>query len=73
MQKVRPDNVGFEQHACDSQKKGDWIIFSCTQCQYERRFNYKTKEVEVQKGQFYALHQGAYYPTGIQPKLFNLN
>lgn len=66
-------DLGFEKHECSSKKEGDWIIFSCTQCDYVRRFNWKTREVKVENGNLLVLHKGSHVPVGLDSALTTLN
>lgn len=55
----------FKQHNCEANREGEWLVFKCPHCAYERRFNNSTGEMEVQKGAPDAMHQGQYMPLGI--------
>ena len=61
-------------HTCNSTRKGDWIVFSCEQCEgYERRLNWKTGEMKVKTGGSTAQHSGVHIPAGVNPALMNLS
>ena len=63
----------FEQHSCKAIREGEWLVFKCPQCAYERRFNNSTGEMEVQKGNPGAMHQGQYLPVGIDFSALSAN
>lgn len=54
----------FEQHHCDAIREGEWLIFRCPECDYERRFNRNTGEMKVRQGPEHVLHEGQYMPFG---------
>ncbi len=56
-----------ERHECTSERKDNWVIFRCPQCDYVRRMNWETGEMKVRGGDFGVLHSGMHYPTGINP------
>lgn len=46
-------------HHCTSHRDGDWITWRCPQCTgYERRFNWRTGEMHIQRGDTDILHVG---------------
>lgn len=46
-------------HECTSHRDGDWITWRCPHCEeYERRFNWQTGEMHVQRGNATAQHTG---------------
>ena len=46
-------------HECTSYRDGDWIIFRCPLCPgYERRFNWVTGEMQVDRAGSKAQHTG---------------
>ncbi len=63
----------FEQHTCLAVREGEWLVFKCPDCAYERRFNNKTGEIKVQHGAPDALHQGQYQPVGIDFRNISVN
>ena len=49
-----------ETHHCTSHQDGDWMIWRCPECRgYERRLNWRTGEMQVQRGGSQAQHTGA--------------
>lgn len=53
-----------DTHQCLSHREGDWIIFHCPLCKdYERRVNWKTREVKVRRGSSNAVHAGSHAPV----------
>lgn len=71
--KVELIDLGYEKHECNSKREGDWIVFSCKECEYERRYNWKTREVKVTGENIMVLHKGMHAPTGLNPQLMNVN
>ena len=63
----------FEQHTCEAARVGEWLIFKCPNCAYERRFNRSTGKMEVQPGDPDAMHEGQYVPVGIDFSTINAN
>ena len=57
-------NIQFEGlpsdiHHCTSHRDGDWIIWRCPRCEgYERRYNWRTTEMRVKRGNSEAQHTG---------------
>jgi len=65
---------GFEKHTCKSRREGDWLIFECPQCDYVRKWNPTTSEMNlVDSGDENALHSGMHQPTGAQLEKYNPN
>lgn len=65
---------GLERHVCTSKKKGDWIFFSCSECDYLRKMNPFTNEIKLlNPGDENALHQGMHAPVGLQAEKLNPN
>ncbi len=58
--KAKVLEMGVEQHECTATREGDWIIYTCKQCSYQRRINLKTNKMEVTEGNPLALHLGFY-------------
>lgn len=51
-------DLSADVHHCTSHRKGDWITWRCPLCEgYERRFNWRTGEMEV-IGRTLAQHTG---------------
>lgn len=71
--KIRTLDFGSEKHTCTSEKKGDWIIFTCPDCDYVRKLNYKTQEMKVSGGNITTAHSGLHIPVGLQPENLSLN
>ena len=58
-QKSFPGQTPPTEHECTSHREGDWVIFRCPLCPgYERRFNWVTGEMQVDRGGSTALHSG---------------
>ena len=64
-----------EKHECRSRREGDWVIYTCPHhdCDYERRFNVRTGEMEFHGISTEILHHGRSAPVGIDPVSINLN
>ncbi len=46
-------------HHCTSYRENDWIVWRCPHCQdYERRYNWKTGKMRVNRGGSVAQHTG---------------
>ena len=70
---MKPLDFGYDEHSCTSERKGDWIIFKCPQCDYVRKMNYKTGEMKVKGGNLTTLHKGFHVPVGLQPDKLGMN
>lgn len=57
-----------DSHACESRREGDWIVFTCPQCEeFERRINFETGEQHTTpSANPYILHQGSFMPAGFE-------
>ena len=62
-------NDNFERHQCEAERNEDWLIFTCPQCDYIRRLNWRTGEMKSKGGSSEVLHEGYYQPPGIDPSL----
>lgn len=53
--------LGSENHKCESTQEGDWIVYRCPICKnYERRINWRTKEMKVKQSNSRFLHSGSH-------------
>jgi hypothetical protein len=59
-------NDGEIRHTCKSHQEGDWIVFTCPQCEgYERRININTGKMETRALENNdILHIGNFQPAG---------
>lgn len=65
-----PASVHTENHSCESHLRGDWIIWTCPECEgYERRLNWRTGEMKAKKAPTQAHHYGMNLTQGISPRL----
>ncbi|KAA3612183.1 MAG: hypothetical protein DWQ05_19465 [Calditrichaeota bacterium] len=56
-------NADQNHHPCNSIRHGDWVVFKCPLCpDYERRINWRTKEVSVKGSTPEILHNGEHLP-----------
>jgi len=55
-------NDAPNNHTCIGHQEGDWIIFSCCQCNYLRKMNWKTGEMHTQPGDESVTHSGQHVP-----------
>lgn len=61
-------------HQCKSKMEGDWILFDCSACSYQRKINWKTREMKVQEGEDpFIRHSGSHAPSVFQNDLYNPN
>jgi hypothetical protein len=52
-------DIPADTHHCTSHRDGDWITWRCPQCAgYERRMNWRTGEMHIQRGGSEAQHVG---------------
>ncbi|MCA9734012.1 MAG: hypothetical protein H6696_04455 [Deferribacteres bacterium] len=57
------ENTSDTHHPCKSIRNGDWIVFTCPLCpDYERRVNWRTKELTVKGSKAEIQHSGDYIP-----------
>jgi DnaJ-class molecular chaperone len=53
------NNTPTDIHHCTSHQQGDWITWRCPHCSgYERRLNWRTGEMSIQRGGSEAQHVG---------------
>lgn len=73
--KIRALTDDPERHPCQSRKEGDWFIYSCPQCGYERKVNYKTSKTKIiNEGESpLAMHFGTSRATGSVPGTYHSN
>ncbi|MCB0587548.1 MAG: hypothetical protein KDD06_19805 [Phaeodactylibacter sp.] len=65
---------GFDKHACEGRREGDWYIFECPECSYIRKWNPTTNEMNlVDSGDENVLHNGWFKPVGLQADKYNPN
>ena len=58
------------KHSCESRLEGDWIIWTCRECEgYERKLNWRTGEMRAKRTPTTAEHYGMNLTTGISPRL----
>lgn len=55
----------FDQHHCEGVREGEWLVFKCRDCTYERRYNSITGEMKVIHGPGDVLHDGRYNPPAL--------
>lgn len=52
----------YEQHRCDARREGDWIIYTCPQCDYQMKDNLVTGEMQIENAKRDVAHSGEYLP-----------
>lgn len=64
-------NDAPQRHQCVVRRDGDWIIFTCPQCEgYERRLHLFDGKTTVQEGEDpFALHEGVFIPQDLKAEL----
>ena len=62
-----------EKHRCTSFRAGDWIVYRCTECDYELRENWRTKEVQIRNEKRDVKHYGGFFPEEYREAFENLN
>ena len=72
--KVKLLDLNYTIHKCNSQRKDGWIIFKCPDCDYVRKLNLKTNEMQVEGNTDWSvLHKGIHFPIGMQPEKYSPN
>lgn len=74
MSELKPRNgEKTERHLCHSRQEGDWIIYTCPDCDYELRDNWRTGEMTVANAKADVDHSGSHYPSEYlgSPELLN--
>jgi hypothetical protein len=61
-------NINFnqehaEKHTCIGHQEGDWIIFTCPECDYQRKMNWLTGETRSNNKDSNVLHRGEHFPV----------
>ncbi len=49
-------------HECQSTRNGDWIVYTCPECDYEMRENWRTGKMMVRNAKADIHHSGSYFP-----------
>jgi len=49
-----------EHHICTAARAGQWVIYSCPECNYELRENWETGEISVKNASPHIRHSGSY-------------
>lgn len=63
-----------QKHDCKSIRIGDWIIYSCPECRYILRENWRTREwIIEQVGNVNVKHLGEYFPQEYRETFENVN
>ena len=60
-----PDSA--PHHICHGRREGDWIVYSCPECDYEMREHWETGEMQVRNVKMDIRHSGSY----TSPELLN--
>lgn len=59
MNELHFDGLPSDVHHCTSHRDGEWITWRCPHCEgYERRLNWKTGEMRINRGNSTAQHAG---------------
>ncbi len=59
--RLREDG-GFEEHECISRREGSQVVFQCPHCDFVRKLDLKSGEVQTSGGSPEVLHEGIYDP-----------
>ncbi|NJL77057.1 MAG: hypothetical protein HC892_20640 [Saprospiraceae bacterium] len=51
-----------EKHTCIGHQEGDWIIFTCPKCDYQRKMNWITGEMKTNDKNSHIPHKGEHFP-----------
>jgi len=51
-----------ERHSCEARREGDWVIYTCPQCDYRLRDNLITGEMQIENASRDVAHSGEYRP-----------
>lgn len=59
------------RHQCDARRDGDWVIFTCPQCDgYERKLNLHNGKMTARPGEDpLVLHEGVFVPADLTTEL----
>lgn len=64
----------LERHNCQSWQEEDWLYFSCPDCGFTRKLNWKTGELAlIHQGDSKALHSALHAPLMEHPQVENSN
>ncbi len=64
MRQINADPTNYKRHNCIGHQEGDWIFFTCSQCSYQRRYNYRTGKMLVTEGEDPTImHHGGHNPV----------
>ena len=65
--------LNLESHQCEAVRDGDWIIYRCTECDYELRDNWRTDQLIVRNAKPEINHSGSYFPYEYHEAFTNMN
>lgn len=51
-----------EKHQCEGRREGDWVIYTCCECDYQLRNNLVTGETRTSNAKPDVSHSGWYTP-----------
>lgn len=68
-----PSSISSERHDCNSCRNGDWIIYTCPECDYILRENWRTGEMQVRNANPHIQHFGGYFPEEYKDAFENIN
>jgi hypothetical protein len=51
-----------QSHHCEAHREGDWIVFTCPECDYQLKDNLVTGEMQIANAKRDIAHSGEYLP-----------
>lgn len=60
-------------HKCNTTRRGDWVVFSCMDCNFEFWDNLKTGDTKILNTNPHANHSGSYISPAYRAALENQN
>ncbi len=61
------------RHNCHATREGDWVIYRCSDCDYEMHDNLKTGETRILNSDPIYTHRGEYISTAFVNAFENRN
>ena len=62
-----------ERHLCEGSRQGDWLVYTCPQCDYQFWDHWQTGEIKVVNPKPDVHHSGSYFPPEYQQALSRVN
>jgi hypothetical protein len=73
MQQLTSSGSNRERHFCTGARHGDWIVYACTECDYELREHWQTGVTRMVNPKQNIYHSGSYLSPAYEQLIHRLN